>query len=258
MLGRIAEDLHNCQSDSAFFRDYRRAVEAADRDNALVQARNWVQSKAGPNLADNALQSMFRKPLGEAETFVRSDNLLKSQWADLVRIFDERIKDHAPFSGDLESEPISVEDLTAMFGGGTGALARVREAAEGAELPPAAESWLREAEILSRIFFEEAGDELRKTRVRVTLLPFTYEPEGFEKNNRVQEVRIYFGESAEFRWEKDDRAGCGRRRVRAALRTGDPAQEGAGGPRGAAAQDRQRRRGTTVAPAAYRAATPAE
>jgi len=205
MLGRIAEDLHNCQADSAFFRDYRRAVESADRDNALVQARNWVQSNAGPNLADNALQAMLRKPLSEAETFVRSDNLLKSQWADLVRIYDERIKEHAPFSGDLESEPVSVEDVTALFGGGTGALVRVREAAEGAELPQAAESWLREAELLSGVFFEETNDEPRKARLRITfLLPFTYDPEGFEKSTRVQEVRIYFGESAEFRWEEDE------------------------------------------------------
>jgi hypothetical protein len=204
LLGDIAADLESCTEDATFFREYRSALASGDRDNALVEAMEWVGLKAGPGVADNKLQELFREPLEQAEAFVQSDNLLKSEWADLVHLYDQEIRGRAPFTADADDEPVSPENLTALFGGATGAVRRVREAAGQTPLSPTAETWLARAESLSQILFESDSDNLRALRLRLTLVGKSYDPPNLEKNTRLEEIRVYLGESGDFLWKEGE------------------------------------------------------
>jgi len=204
ILREVGADLERCAGDSRQFLSYRNAVLAGDRSNSLVRARDWVSRKAGPTLANNALQDMLQQPLEEANAFVRSDNLLKTQWADLTRLYENEIRGRAPFGGGPEAEPVTEAALKAFLGGATGAVVRVRKAAGQDELSTEADSWLRRAEALSDVFFGPHSDTPRAIRPRLTIGEPIYEPESASKARRVRQVRIYFGEFADFVWNEGD------------------------------------------------------
>jgi len=197
-IGTVGSDLEQCAKDSDFFRRYRDGLRSGDRGNSLVDVRKWVEVNGG------LLLDLLETPLGEAEQFVRSDNLLKSQWADLGQLYDAEILDRAPFAGGGSTDdPVTVDGLTALLGGATGAVVRVREAAAEGDLPPEAAEWLARAEALSELFFQPGKDELRRLRARLTIGEESFEPEAFGKKLQLNQVQISFGPDDAFLWNPD-------------------------------------------------------
>ena len=200
LLGDLAADLRRCEQDPVQWQAYRQQIGAGDRNNTLVKARDWVGRRAGPTLAEGSLTRLFERPLDEARAYVESDNLIKRQWEDLVALYDAEIKGHAPFSGNLGDEPVTLKNLRALLGGKTGAVARVRRAAAGETLAPDVDAWLGRADGLSKLLFEEESDDPRPIKINVTIGEETYDPEEFGKNYRLEQVMVYLGEGDKFEW----------------------------------------------------------
>ena len=204
LLGEIAADLRRCEQNSDAWQTYRQQLRSRSKDNNIIKARDWVSRSAGPTMVEGSLTAMFTRPLDEAQSYVDSDNLIRRQWSDLVRLYDTGIREHAPFSGDLADDPVTLKNLRALLGGETGAVARVRKAAAGQAISAQADAWLTTAEGLSRLFFEEESDDPRSIKVNVTVEEESYEPVEFGKNYRLEEVKIYLGPTETFHWKVDE------------------------------------------------------
>lgn len=199
-LGAIAADLERT-SDAGFFRTYKEQVASGQMSNNLVAARSWVNQNGGSGLADNRLRDLLMRPLDEARDFVQSDSFLKSQWAELRTVWEESIAGRAPLAGDFAGEPVTEEGLVAMFGGASGAVRRVREAAAAGGLSPAADAWLRRAEAISALLFERDADRLRDAPVRFTIGDIAYDPEEMGNKNQVRGVWLHLGGDEDLKWE---------------------------------------------------------
>ena len=57
---------------------------------------------------------------------------------------------------------------------------------------------------LSEIFFESGTDQIRPLKVRLTLEDKTFDPPSFGKDARLEEVRFYGGEQADFEWKEGE------------------------------------------------------
>jgi hypothetical protein len=204
LLGEIAADLRRCEQNPDAWQAYRQQLRARSKDNNIIKARDWVSRSAGPTLAEGSLTAVFTRPLDEAQAYVDSDNLIRRQWTDLVRLYDTGIREHAPFSGDLADDPVTLKNLRALLGGQTGAVARVRKAATGQAISAQADAWLTAAEGLSRLFFEEESDAPRSIKVNVTIEEEVYAPEEFGKNYRLEEVKVYLSPVETFHWKVDE------------------------------------------------------
>jgi hypothetical protein len=203
-LKRIARDLKDCEESASKWQAYRAAVNSRDDGNSLVAAREWVTRNAGPALAGGNLTSLLNAPLDEAQAYVLSDNLLRAQWKDLRRLYADEIAGRAPLAGSLDDDVVSLKSLQGLLGGATGAVIRVRKAAEGEDLNPAAAAWLDRAEALSALFFKPGTDELQPVRLTVAIDEEGYDPEKFGKEFRLEAVTVHLGEGATFDWEQDD------------------------------------------------------
>ena len=204
LLGEIAADLRRCEQNPDAWQAYRQQLRARSKDNNIIKARDWVNLSAGPTLAEGSLTAVFMRPLDEAQAYVNSDNLIRAQWSDLVRLYETGIQKRAPFSGDLGDDPVTLKNLRAMLGGQTGAVVRVRKAAAGQAISAQADEWLTQAEALSRLFFEEESDDPRPIKVNVTVEEAIYDPPEFGKNFRLEDVKIYLGPAEIFHWKLDE------------------------------------------------------
>lgn len=208
MLRRVGEALKRCDESAAFWQTFKTQVRASQADNVLVSARNWVEMEAGPGLANGRLKDLLLKPLSEAEADVFAGDRLERQWADLLKL-DEMIASKFPFSGDPESEIVKKKDLASLLGGESGAVPAFRTSSDGGGLSPAARAWIQGASVLSRMFFEEGTDSLRRIPLTVSVQPPAFEPAELSERYRLEEVRVDFGEGNELRWnyqEPEDRS----------------------------------------------------
>jgi hypothetical protein len=204
MLGTVAEDLARCE-DPAEFHRYRASLLAGRDENSLVRTRKWVLRKAGPSLLGGSLTALLREPLDYAESFVRSDSLLKGQWEAMRTLYIDQVESHPPFGGDLMTdEALEFKIVKALLGGESGAVAQVRRAAGGSGLPADAEAWLARAEELSKLFFEPGSDEPRNLRFRVEFETESYPAKEFEKNFRLEELSIEFAKGESFEWTAEE------------------------------------------------------
>lgn len=203
-LGTVASDLARCE-DPAEFQRYRSTLLAGSQDNSLVQAQAWVSRNAGPGLLEGSMTELLKTPLDWAERFVRSDNLLKSQWEYMRALYDDEIRGRPPFGGDLTvDDALDFKIIRALLGGETGAVAQVRRAAGDERLSAAAEAWLDKAEGLSTVFFEPGSDDPRPVKFRLELNPEEYPAKEFEKNFRLEAVKLEFAQGALFEWTFED------------------------------------------------------
>lgn len=203
-LGTVAADLARCE-DPAEFQRYRSSLLVGSQDNSLVQAQAWVSRNAGPGLLEGSMTELLKTPLEWAERFVRSDSLLKSQWEFLRTLYAEEIQGRPPFGGDLRvDDALEFKTLKALLGGETGAVAQVRRAAGAERLSADAEAWLTKAEGLSAVFFEPGSDNPRPVRFRLELSPEEYPAKEFEKNFRLEEVKLEFAQGVLFEWTSED------------------------------------------------------
>jgi hypothetical protein len=151
------------------------------------------------------MTELLETPLEWAERFVRSDSLLKSQWEYLRALYVEEVRGRPPFGGDLTvDDALEFKTLRALLGGETGAVAQVRRAAGEERLSAEAEAWLAKAEGLSAMFFEPGSDEPRPVKFRLELNPEAYPAKEFEKNFRLEEVKLEFAQGVLFEWTSDD------------------------------------------------------
>jgi len=204
MLGTVAEDLARCE-DPAEFHQYRASLLAGRDENSLVRTRKWVLRKAGPSLLEGSLTALLKAPLDYAESFVRSDSLLIGQWEAMRALYVTQVENRPPFGGDLMGDDaLEFKVIKALLGGETGAVAQVRQAAGGAELPAEAEAWMARAEGLSKLFFEPGSDEPRNLRFRVEFETEIYPAKEFEKNFRLEELSVEFAKDESFEWTAEE------------------------------------------------------
>jgi len=201
----ISDDLTRCRGEVQVFSAYRDAVVRRDPANPLVEARNWVRQNAGVGLAEGALEKLLLQPLDAAESFIKSDNLLQGTWQQLVQMYDSDLKGLLPFAPSATgNDAASLEAITALLGRKTGVVANVRKAPGGDALSPAAEAWMKGAEVLSRALFSDDSDEPRELKLRVTNQSTEYGPKAFGKTHEVKEIHFYLGPTSGYDWDVEE------------------------------------------------------
>lgn len=203
LLGRVAKDLGRCENDANFWLQYRQQVAAHKEGNSLVEAVSWVEVRASTGLASGALSRLLRRPLDEAESYVRSDNLAQQQWND-VRSAYARVADAYPFAGNDLARAASLEDFVGLLGGSTGAVQRFKAASASAQLGSATTRWTHRALGLSRALFPEGSDEPEPVTLRFTLGKVGYSPAKLGEKIRLKMIQLYLGEGIDLRWKEGD------------------------------------------------------
>lgn len=188
-LRRIAEDLKRCESDQAALQSFRSGLRAGSRENALVDAYDWVQQNAESGLAEGALTALFREPLDRARSYLESPDLMLRQWTELAAL-SSRIHGKFPFGGASATELVSIDDMVALLGGRSGYANVLGGQAGSLPLSPAAARWLKGAADLSPIFFPKGEDEPRRYELTLVLEEPVFEPEDAAKDTRLQGVRL--------------------------------------------------------------------
>ncbi|ANM28751.1 hypothetical protein ABI59_02690 [Acidobacteria bacterium Mor1] len=203
-LTEVAGDLAQCEEDPAFYSSYRRSFAAGSGDNSLAQAIKWVEREAGPGLAQGKLKTLLMAPLDEAQSFVLSgDNLSKTLWSELRRIYDGETRALMPFAGDPGAEGLADDEtMVALFGGDSGIVSKLGEVSS--ELGPQASAWFARASEISDALFEKDTDRFKPVRVRLEVDEITFEPEKLGKDQQVGRLWIYLGGDAEMKWDGDE------------------------------------------------------
>jgi len=203
LLGEVGDDVERCeQGDDVFWQQYKAGVNEDERGNSLVRAYDWVSENAGPAVAEGALTDLLRRPLDEARAFVDSPNLVVKQWESVRALYDDGVAGKAPFAGTMSGvEPVEFENLKALLGGKTGAVARLR--ASAGQLSPDAAAWLEQAAQYSELFFERETDRPRAITLVVTVEPPVYEPPAVENKRRLEGATLYLGPGSFFNWASD-------------------------------------------------------
>ncbi len=193
MLAALAQDLKSLGQNRAQWVGFQGAVAAQNPANSLVRLKAWVDLNAGSALAEGRLKEVFLQPLAEAETYLRGEDLARSQWADIPGLY-QAISQRFPFSRKAEAEPVGLEDLASFLGAESGAVTAFRKAVGANLLSDDARRWLERAGLLTRIFFEKDSDATRQLRLHLTMVGEPeFDPPKMSEDYQVQEIQFYFG-----------------------------------------------------------------
>ncbi len=203
LLAKVAADLQRCERESAFWLSYRRGVASRAEGNSLADTIRWVERKASSGLASGSLGRLLRRPLDEAESYVRSDNLAQRQWDDL-KSAHAQIATKYPFAGSELADPAELSQVIALLGAESGAVTRFEAASSSATLGPQTKRWTERARGLSQALFSAASDTPKPVKLRFTVEEATFQPEKLGEKIRLDEIQLYLGEGMDLRWKEGD------------------------------------------------------
>lgn len=206
LLARVSEDIRKCDQSTGYLGQYRSQVQANDASNSLVAAIRWAELNAGEAVAEGSLLSLFKEPLETARRYLGSSDLGGRRWSDLVSL-SQRVADKFPFGGASAVDPVSLDDLRALFGGQSGGVPVLYKDRDTFGLGPEARAWLERAQALSEVLYDPGKDELKPYALRVSIAPgdvvITPDKAAEAKEFRLETFRFTAGGS-DFIWKASE------------------------------------------------------